>query len=186
MLANPSRIFLTLAVALVGVSSQSLDSCIVTCLSNAAQAPGSCTNMCRNPHWSHFSLSDSASFNSQDLSCVCNNTVFKTAAANCLTANCTAQDQQTALQLEQSQCGNSMRLLPTFFPTRASDTSLISCHVLQHRKCYLTHRQIQEWCYPHWAVAIFHRWRRHWGSRPGCHCFVTRLYHTPSIIQTLS
>ncbi|KAH9976462.1 hypothetical protein BGW80DRAFT_1293861 [Lactifluus volemus] len=88
MLANPSRIFLTLAVALVGVSAQNLDSCIVTCLSNAAQAQGSCTNI-------------------QDLSCVCNNTVFKTAAANCLTANCTAQDQQTALQLEQSQCGNT-------------------------------------------------------------------------------
>jgi hypothetical protein len=47
MFAKRFHILLTLAVAVLGVSAQAgLDTCILTCLSNAEQASGSCTDLC--------------------------------------------------------------------------------------------------------------------------------------------
>ncbi|KAI0253623.1 hypothetical protein BJV78DRAFT_1280695 [Lactifluus subvellereus] len=89
MFANRFQILLTLAVAAAGVSAQAgLDTCILTCLQNASKASGSCADF-------------------TNLSCVCTNTVFQTGVASCLQTNCTTQDQQTALQLQQQQCGSA-------------------------------------------------------------------------------
>jgi hypothetical protein len=46
---------------------------------------------------------------SEDLTCVCTNTAFQTAAGACLTANCTAAEQATAQQLQQTECGKSLK-----------------------------------------------------------------------------
>ncbi|KAG8742928.1 hypothetical protein FRC10_000716 [Ceratobasidium sp. 414] len=64
-----------------------ISACILQCSMQAAQSAGC------------------ASFT--DPSCVCSNTDFQTAAAECLQANCTAAEQQAALQLQQQLCGAS-------------------------------------------------------------------------------
>ncbi|KAI0291240.1 hypothetical protein B0F90DRAFT_1824048 [Multifurca ochricompacta] len=88
MFVNPLHFFVAFAVAAVGVSGQAgLDSCIIGCLQGAVSS-----NTC-------------ASFT--DVACVCSNTAFQQAAATCLTSKCTTQDQQTAQQLQQQQCGTS-------------------------------------------------------------------------------
>jgi hypothetical protein len=51
-------------------------------------------------------LTHAAHIRSTDLSCVCNSTSFQQTAANCLTANCTAADQQAALELQKQECGS--------------------------------------------------------------------------------
>lgn len=43
---------------------------------------------------------------STDLTCVCTNTEFQTAAATCLQDKCTADEQAAALALQQQQCAN--------------------------------------------------------------------------------
>jgi len=86
MLISPLRIFTTLVVAaVVGVSAQ--DTCILNCLQS--------------------SLSSSTCTSYTDLTCVCSNTAFQTAAETCLKASCTAADQATALQLQEAECGSS-------------------------------------------------------------------------------
>ncbi|KAF8267915.1 hypothetical protein EI94DRAFT_1683362 [Lactarius quietus] len=88
MLVSPIRIFATLAVAAAaGVSAQSLDSCITTCLTNS-QSSSTCPSF-------------------TDVTCVCSNTAFQAAAAACLKANCTTADQESAQQLQQAECGSS-------------------------------------------------------------------------------
>ncbi|KAG8769820.1 hypothetical protein FRC12_004722 [Ceratobasidium sp. 428] len=42
-----------------------------------------------------------------DIECVCSNPDFQASALQCLTDNCTAAEQQQALQLEQQVCGAS-------------------------------------------------------------------------------
>ncbi|KDQ56218.1 hypothetical protein JAAARDRAFT_79292 [Jaapia argillacea MUCL 33604] len=60
------------------------DACILNCTTQAAAAAG-CSSFA-------------------DLACVCTNVNFQTTAAACLAANCTAADQQTALQLQTAEC----------------------------------------------------------------------------------
>ncbi|KAI9460348.1 hypothetical protein F5148DRAFT_1286911 [Russula earlei] len=80
MLVNPLHIVFTLALSsAIGVSAQTPDACILGCV-NAGLANSTCTSL-------------SASFQS--------------AAAACLTANCTAADQQAALQLQKQECSSS-------------------------------------------------------------------------------
>ncbi|KAI0250132.1 hypothetical protein BJV78DRAFT_1113478, partial [Lactifluus subvellereus] len=88
----------TLAVAAVGVSAQSgLDTCITGCLT-IAEGHSSCTSY-------------------TNVSCVCTSKAFQTAAASCLSANCTTADQKAATQLQETQCGNGTCLSPNFFVT---------------------------------------------------------------------
>ncbi|KAI0324807.1 hypothetical protein GY45DRAFT_1262141 [Cubamyces sp. BRFM 1775] len=88
---------LALVAAIAGVNAQSstssaalptstgnLDTCILTCISQAASANG-CSSV-------------------QDINCLCTNTKFQTDAASCLQSNCTAADVQTALGLQQAEC----------------------------------------------------------------------------------
>ncbi|CAG7854905.1 hypothetical protein SIIN_538_T [Serendipita indica DSM 11827] len=60
--------------------------CVLTCSTNALEGSG-CT-----------SITDT---------CICTSTEFQTAALACLTANCTATEQQAALTLQSTLCGNS-------------------------------------------------------------------------------
>ncbi|PBK67571.1 hypothetical protein ARMSODRAFT_959181 [Armillaria solidipes] len=39
-----------------------------------------------------------------DLTCICTNTAFQDAAASCLQSTCTAEEQQAAAALQQSEC----------------------------------------------------------------------------------
>ncbi|KAI0264207.1 hypothetical protein BC834DRAFT_970929 [Gloeopeniophorella convolvens] len=91
MFANAIHVLVAFTVAAVGVSAQSssglpsgIDSCVLGCLSSA-QGPNTC-----------------ASFT--DVTCVCSNSAFQSAATQCLQSKCTSQDQQAALTLQQQQC----------------------------------------------------------------------------------
>ncbi|KAF8551529.1 hypothetical protein OG21DRAFT_1417779 [Imleria badia] len=66
-------------------STAGLDSCIIDCVTPAAAAAGcgSYTN----------------------LTCTCTSTDFQQASLQCLQANCTATDLQTAEQMQGSACG---------------------------------------------------------------------------------
>ncbi|KAI8978357.1 hypothetical protein BD414DRAFT_516970 [Trametes punicea] len=89
---------LAVLAALAGVNAQSstasaaptstagISPCIITCITQAGQANG-------------------CSGGIADLSCLCTNTAFQQAALSCLQSSCSAQDVQTAQQLEQAECG---------------------------------------------------------------------------------
>ena len=114
MLANPLYIFALALVAAVGVSAQTADACVLACVQEGL-ANSTCTSlyvvMARLPFLYLFLHR----FRSTDLSCVCNSTSFKATAASCLTANCTAADQQAALQLEQQECGSMYHPVNTLY-----------------------------------------------------------------------
>ncbi|QRV98062.1 CFEM domain protein [Ceratobasidium sp. AG-Ba] len=63
--------------------------CVVDCSTQAATSAG-CSGML-----------------STDTECICSNQDFQTAAAECLQSNCTAEEQQQAVQLQQQLCGAS-------------------------------------------------------------------------------
>ncbi|KAI9441923.1 hypothetical protein H4582DRAFT_2055718 [Lactarius indigo] len=85
MLVSPLRIFATfVAATVIGVSAQ--DACIIGCLTQSL-SPSTCTSY-------------------TDLTCVCSNRAFQSAAAQCLNANCTTAEQQSALELQQAECGS--------------------------------------------------------------------------------
>ena len=67
------------------------------------------------PHIAHF--------RSTDLTCVCSSTSFQATAAACLQANCTAADQQAAIQLQQQECGCMHRLIDSLHVFSANWTS---------------------------------------------------------------
>ncbi|KAF8267917.1 hypothetical protein EI94DRAFT_1801047 [Lactarius quietus] len=103
MIVNPIRIFATLFVAAVGVSAQSTDTCINTCLTS--------------------SLSNDTCTSATNTSCICVSTAYQAAVAECLTANCTAADLATAKALEQSQCGSSSNSSNSSTTTGSSSSS---------------------------------------------------------------
>ncbi|KAG9093203.1 hypothetical protein FRC06_011635 [Ceratobasidium sp. 370] len=63
-----------------------ISACILQCSMQAAESAG-CTNF-------------------SDPSCACGNSDFQSAAAQCLAAECTPEEQQAALQLQQALCGS--------------------------------------------------------------------------------
>lgn len=101
MIVNPLRIFATLFLVAVGVSGQTPDACIETCLSS--------------------SLSNDTCTSSTNTTCVCSNTAYQTAVASCLVANCTTADVATAKALQQTECGSSSN--STSNSTTASSSS---------------------------------------------------------------
>ncbi|KAK2464446.1 hypothetical protein APHAL10511_003594 [Amanita phalloides] len=73
--------------AAVPTSTSQIPPCVLTCIETGLKSSGgSCT-----------SITDP---------CVCTNTKFQQAAAQCLAKNCSAADQQAALQLQQAFCGS--------------------------------------------------------------------------------
>jgi hypothetical protein len=87
MFASPLYFFILALVAAAGVSAQTADACTLTCV-QAGLANSTC-----------------AAFT--DINCICKSTSFQQTAANCLVANCTAADQQAALELQKQECGTS-------------------------------------------------------------------------------
>ncbi|KIL67057.1 hypothetical protein M378DRAFT_160036 [Amanita muscaria Koide BX008] len=87
MLVNARLV--TLAALLTLVAGQTPSQCIIGC---SQAALGSATNK------SCKAITDT---------CVCTDIGFQTAAGQCLQKNCTAQDQQTATQLQKVLCGNT-------------------------------------------------------------------------------
>ncbi|KAF5361138.1 hypothetical protein D9758_009033 [Tetrapyrgos nigripes] len=75
---------LAAAVAVNAQDTSGINQCILNCTSQAASANG-CVSFA-------------------DITCVCTNQAFQTAAAACLQANCTSDDLTNALQLQQQQC----------------------------------------------------------------------------------
>jgi len=108
LFTNRLHIFLSFAlVAAVGVFAQtpSLDKCLLDCVTQAT-ANSTCTSF-------------------TDITCVCSSSSFQSTAAACLQANCTTQDQDTAIQLRNQQCGTSSAI-PTGTGTSATSANATS------------------------------------------------------------
>ncbi|WVQ83816.1 hypothetical protein IAT38_005960 [Cryptococcus sp. DSM 104549] len=84
-------------LALLGVASAQIATCIADCFATAAKA-GGCSSYA-------------------DASCVCGNTAYETSSASCIT-NCSAAEQQNATLLQQSVCN------PNATASSATSTSL--------------------------------------------------------------
>jgi hypothetical protein len=106
MLASPLYFFILALVAAVGVSAQTANACTLSCV-QAGLANSTCSSLCVvKLVLTSLNLTHTAYIRSTDLACVCNSTSFKQTATNCLTANCTAADQQAALELQKQECGS--------------------------------------------------------------------------------
>ncbi|KAH9055384.1 hypothetical protein EDB87DRAFT_1579909 [Lactarius vividus] len=126
MLVSPLRVFAVLVAATVaGVSAQNV--CVTGCVQQA-ESPSTCTSY-------------------TDLTCVCSNKAFQSAAATCLNTKCTTADQQAALALQKQNCGFRpspplLVLVTTTFGVwhGALETELLATFGLGHN---LTHRLCQ-------------------------------------------
>ncbi|KAH9957856.1 hypothetical protein BGW80DRAFT_1185570 [Lactifluus volemus] len=87
MLVSRLYTLIGLAVVAVGVSAQSIDACIVTCLT-LAEGSNTCNSY-------------------TNVSCVCASKAYQNLSSACLKANCTTADQEAALQLQESNCGST-------------------------------------------------------------------------------
>ncbi|KAN0120767.1 hypothetical protein V8E52_004036 [Russula decolorans] len=96
---NRFSVLFTLAVAIAGVSAQSLDACGQTCV-NSTVSKGYCSSI-------------------NDTSCVCTNTQFQGALATCLTS-CSSSDLTIAQEIQKETCAN---VSTSSTSAKASDTS---------------------------------------------------------------
>ncbi|KIY45473.1 hypothetical protein FISHEDRAFT_61188 [Fistulina hepatica ATCC 64428] len=88
--------------ALRARASSGIDTCVIDCAESAV-ADSDCTSF-------------------TDLSCVCTSTAYQEAVEECLKANCTAADYQTALELQAEECGAYTTTSATSTSTSTSST----------------------------------------------------------------
>ena len=106
MFASPLYFFILALVAAAGVSAQTADACTLTCV-QAGLANSTCSSLCAvKLVLTSLDFTHTTHICSTDLSCICKSQSFQETAANCLTANCTAADQQAALALQKQECGS--------------------------------------------------------------------------------
>jgi len=107
MFTSRFPVFFTLAIAIAGVSAQSLDACGETCV-NSTVAKGYCSSI-------------------NDTSCVCSNTQFQESLASCLT-NCSSSDLTIAEQIQKETCSNASTSSTSVKPSATESASATSSH----------------------------------------------------------